>query len=116
MEPDDESKCGEDIHTVGRTLLWSDDATSAISDIADWSASRTDAVTIFDKYRDDTNTSLIVGDRDVMKEIDELRDAVLLLKRAVDMEEKYPELKRLKDGYEAALDKYKTFDTIKDSK
>jgi hypothetical protein len=51
-----------------------------------------------------------------MKEIDELRDAVLLLKRAVDMEEKYPELRRLKDEYEAALDKYKTFDAIKESR
>jgi hypothetical protein len=60
--------------------------------------------------------TLLVGERNVMQEIDELRDAVLLLKREVKMEEKYPELKRLKDEYEAALSKYKTFDAIKDSK
>jgi hypothetical protein len=60
--------------------------------------------------------TLLVGERNVMQEIDELRDALLLLKREVKMEEKYPELKRLKDEYEAALSKYKTFDAIKDSK
>jgi hypothetical protein len=65
---------------------------------------------------DSSPPTLKVGDRDVMKEIDELRDAVLLLKREVDMEAKYPELKRLKDEYQAALDKYKTFDAIKESK
>jgi hypothetical protein len=59
---------------------------------------------------------LIVNGRDVMKELDEMRDALLLLRRDVDMESKYPRLKELKDEYERALEKYKTFDAIKNSK
>ena len=59
---------------------------------------------------------LKVNGRDVMKEIDEMRDSLLLLKRDVDMESKYPRLKELKDEYERALEKYKTFETIKESK
>ena len=59
---------------------------------------------------------LIVNGRDVMKELDEMRDALLLLKRDVDMESKYPRLKEIKDEYEAALAKYTTFDTLKESK
>ena len=59
---------------------------------------------------------LIINGRDVMKELDEMRDALLLLKRDVDMEAKYPRLKELKDEYEAALAKYATFDTLKESK
>ena len=59
---------------------------------------------------------LIVNGRDVIKELDEMRDALLLLKRDVDMEAKYPKLKELKDQYETALAKYKTFDTLKESK
>lgn len=59
---------------------------------------------------------LVVNGRDVMKEIDEMRDALLLLKRDVDMESKYPRLKELKDQYERALEKYKTFEAIKESK
>jgi hypothetical protein len=59
---------------------------------------------------------LVVQGRDVMKELDELRDAMLLLKRHVDMEAKYPKLKELKDAYEAQLAKYTTFDILKDSK
>ena len=58
---------------------------------------------------------LIVNGRDVVKELDEMRDALLLLKRDVDMEAKYPRLKELKDEYERALEKYKTFETIKES-
>jgi hypothetical protein len=114
MEPDDESKCGEYIHTVGSTLVYSDDSISAVTNSA-WATGIT-AVDTNWALIDRTAPGLKVGDRDVMKEIDELRDAVLLLKRAVDMEEKYPELRRLKDEYEAALDKYKTFDAIKESK
>jgi hypothetical protein len=63
-----------------------------------------------------TNATLVVNGRDVMKEIDEMRDALLLLKRDVDMEEKYPKLKEIKDEYERALAKYTTFDTLKESK
>jgi hypothetical protein len=59
---------------------------------------------------------LIVNGRDVMKELDEMRDSLLLLKRDVNMEEKYPRLKQLKDEYERALEKYKTFDILKESK
>ena len=59
---------------------------------------------------------LVVNGRDVIKELDEMRDALLLLKRDVDMESKYPRLRELKDEYERALEKYKTFETIKESK
>ena len=59
---------------------------------------------------------LVVNGRDVMKELDEMRDVMLLLKRDVDMEAKYPRLRELKDEYERALEKYKTFDTLKESK
>lgn len=56
---------------------------------------------------------LVVNGRDVMKELDEMRDALLLLKRDVDMEAKYPRLRELKDEYERALEKYKTFEALK---
>ena len=55
----------------------------------------------------------IVQGRDVLKELDEMRDALLLLKRDVDMEAKYPKLRELKDAYEAQLEKYKTFEALK---
>jgi hypothetical protein len=56
---------------------------------------------------------LEVQGRDVLKELDEMRDAMLLLKRDVDMESKYPKLKELKDAYEAQLEKYKTWEALK---
>ena len=59
---------------------------------------------------------LKVNGRDIIKELDEIRDALLLLKRDVDMESNYPKLKEIKDEYERALEKYKTFDAIKESK
>ena len=55
----------------------------------------------------------IIKDRDILQELDEMRDALLLLKRDVDMESKYPKLKKLKDAYEAQLEKYKTWEAIK---
>lgn len=58
---------------------------------------------------------LLVNGRDVMREIDEIRDVLLLLRRDVDMESKYPKLKQLADEYRLALEKYKTFELIKDS-
>ena len=58
-------------------------------------------------------TPLVVNGRDVMREIDEMRDALLLLKRDVNMEAKYPKLKELKDAYEAQLEKYKTWEAMK---
>ena len=57
-----------------------------------------------------------VQGRDVLAELDEMRDVLMLLNRDVDMEAKYPKLKEIKDAYEAQLEKYKTFDTLKNSK
>jgi hypothetical protein len=74
-------------------------------------------ITIADHTTTDTtlkvNGTLEVNGRDVMKELDEMRDALLLLKRDVDMETKYPKLKELKDAYEEQLEKYKTFEALK---
>ena len=55
----------------------------------------------------------VIQDRDILQELDEMRDALLLLKRDVDMEAKYPKLRELKDAYEAELEKYKTFEALK---
>jgi len=55
----------------------------------------------------------IVQGRDILTELDEMRDALLLLRRDVDMESKYPKLRELKDAYEAQLEKYKTFEALK---
>jgi hypothetical protein len=60
--------------------------------------------------------TLEVQGRDVLAELDEMRDALMLIKRDVDMEAKYPKLKELKDEYAKQLAKYATFDTIKESK
>jgi len=59
---------------------------------------------------------LVVQGRDVLAELDEMRDALMLIKRDVDMEAKFPKLKELKDEYAKQLAKYKTFDILKDSK
>ena len=56
-----------------------------------------------------------VQGRDVLAELDEMRDALMLITRDVDMEAKYPKLKELKDAYAAQLAKYKTFDIMKES-
>jgi len=55
----------------------------------------------------------IVQGRDILNELDEMRDALLLLKRDVEMEAKYPKLRELKDAYEAQLEKYKTWEALK---
>jgi hypothetical protein len=73
-------------------------------------------ITIADHTTDTTlkvDGKLEVQGRDILKELDEMRDALLLLKRDVDMEAKYPKLKELKDAYEAQLEKYKTFEALK---
>ena len=57
--------------------------------------------------------TLEVNGRDVIRELDEMRDALMLLKRDVDMESKYPRLKEIKDMYEQELEKYKTFERLK---
>lgn len=62
---------------------------------------------------DSITTTLIVNNRDILKELDEMRDALLLLKRDISMEEKYPRLKQLKDKYERELEKYKTWENLK---
>lgn len=80
-----------------------------------WSISPQPAITVGTGITKITSP-LEVNGRDILKELDEMRDALLLLKRDVNMEEKYPKLKELKDAYERALEKYKTFDAIKDSK
>lgn len=43
--------------------------------------------------------TLQVNGRDITKELDEMREALLLLKRDVNLEEKYPELKEAYDNY-----------------
>ena len=65
------------------------------------------------ELKSEFHTPLLVNGRDVMQEIDEMRDALLLLKRDVDMESKYPKLKELKEAYEAQLEKYKTWEALK---
>ncbi len=66
-----------------------------------------------DNDRVSINAPLQVNGRDILKELDEMRDVMLLLRRDVDMEVKYPRLRELKDEYEAALEKYKTFERLK---
>jgi hemerythrin superfamily protein len=76
-----------------------------------------DNITIADHTTPNTTLrvdgTIEVQGRDILKELDEMRDALLLLKRDVDMEAKYPKLKKLKDEYERALEKYKTFEALK---
>lgn len=60
-----------------------------------------------------TDSKLLVEGRDVMREIDEMRDALLLLKRHVDMEEKYPRLRELQQEYQDTLEKYLTLEALK---
>jgi len=72
-------------------------------------------------FQDPSNDFVIDGDfkvngRDILKEIDDMRDMLLLLKRDVDMEAKYPKLKELKEEYKRALEKYKTFEAVKGNK
>jgi len=48
----------------------------------------------------------------ILKELDELRQVVLILKRNEDMEDKYPKLKKLKRKYEEELEKMLTWERI----
>jgi hypothetical protein len=59
---------------------------------------------------------LNVQGRNVLEELDEMRDILLLLRRDVDMEKKYPRLKELKEEYERTLEKYKTFESLRGKK
>jgi hypothetical protein len=76
-----------------------------------------DNITIADCISTDASMhidgKLEVQGRNVLKELDEMRDALLLLKRDADMEAKYPKLKELKDAYEAQLEKYKIWEALK---
>ena len=56
---------------------------------------------------------LQVDGRDILKELDELRDSVLLIKRDIEMESRYPKLRELKDAYETQLEKYRNFEALK---
>jgi hypothetical protein len=89
---------------------WNGITSSNITIADDVSISKAKAMTMRIDY------PLVVKGRDVMQELDEMRDALLLIKRDVDMEAKYPKLKEIKDEYEAQLAKYKTFDILKDTK
>lgn len=44
-------------------------------------------------------TTLTIRNRDILEELDELREAVLLLTRDLKLEEQYPELKQAYDDY-----------------
>lgn len=45
------------------------------------------------------NLPLVVNGRDIMSEIDEIKAALLIVSRDVELEEKYPELKEAYDNY-----------------
>lgn len=85
---------------------------NSISDVTIAHTSSIPDITINDGSMN-VDVPLVVNGRDVMREIDEMRDALLLLKRDVDMEAKYPKLRELKNAYEAELEKYKTFEALK---
>jgi hypothetical protein len=47
----------------------------------------------------EVNLPLVVNGRDIMSEIDEIKAALLIVSRDVELEEKYPELKEAYDNY-----------------
>ena len=54
-----------------------------------------------------------VNGRRLLKEIDELRERLLLLERDAKLEEKYPRLREKRDEYQQELEKYRTFERLK---
>ena len=54
-----------------------------------------------------------IDGRRLLKEIDELRERLLLLERDAKLEEKYPRLKEKRDEYQQELEKYRTFERLK---
>lgn len=56
-----------------------------------------------------------VNGRDVLKELDEIRELLTMLTPDNNMEEKYPKLKEIRDAYNTALAKYTTLEIIKKS-
>lgn len=62
------------------------------------------------------NAPLIVDNIDVAKTLKEVMSVLGVVSRDIAREEKYKGLKEAAKEYERQLDKYKTFETIKDSK
>lgn len=54
-----------------------------------------------------------IDGRRLLKEIDELRERLLLLERDAKLEEKYPRLREKRDEYQQELEKYRTFERLK---
>ena len=59
------------------------------------------------------NGDLVVDNRSILKEIDELKDSLGLLKRCFNLEARYPKLKELAEEYNTQLEKYKTFERLR---
>ena len=58
------------------------------------------------------NNTLKVDGRDILSELDDIHSVLNMIKRDLDMESKYPELKKIKDEYTQKLEMYKTFDIL----
>jgi hypothetical protein len=67
-------------------------------------------------FNEETSSNLTVNGRDILQELDEIRNTLMLLSRDVNMEEKYPKLKELKDAYDRQLVIYQTWDAVKGTK
>lgn len=67
----------------------------------EWSYADIDNYTISDRTVTTSSTApvLEIYGRDILKELDEIRDAVLLLTKDAELEKKYPELKQAYDDY-----------------
>lgn len=67
--------------------------------------------------QEDQNLKVIgrleVNDRDLLGELDELKDAVGLLKRCFNLEARYPKLKELAEEYNKQMEKYKTLERLR---
>jgi hypothetical protein len=104
------------ISTVDSGYVTTSSITGLNSNIWTDDISAKSAITVDGSGKVVVRGDLEVQGRDVLAELDEMRDALMLIKRDVDMEAKYPKLKELKDEYAKQLAKYATFDAIKDSK
>jgi hypothetical protein len=59
---------------------------------------------------------LVLNGRDLEERLDIIEKVLQIPERDAILERKHPKLKKLYDEYIAALAKYRTFDTIKESK
>ena len=59
---------------------------------------------------------LVINGVDLEERLNTIERVLCIPERDVKLEEKHPKLKKLYDEYIAALAKYRTFDTIKESK